>query len=217
MYIFFKLHCRILYKHNKTIMSEKTPSMELDRNFMHNVLALYDELIENGISVVYIGQFTHQVVKMFTEKNEEEMETSNEQKQVRRRVHHSLVEILQNMQKHSTEFQTEFSLVNGLFMLGRKDGIYYIMTANKVNKKDIARLTSALECVNNATKEELNAMYKKQLREGTISDRGGAGLGLIDIARKTDGKLEYLFIPVNGTDYFILKVEICRQDEEEII
>ena len=56
-------------------MSAKTPSMKLDKNFMHNVLALYDELIENGISVVYIGQFTHQVVKMFTEKNEEEMET----------------------------------------------------------------------------------------------------------------------------------------------
>ena len=42
--------------------------MELDINFMHNVLALYDELIENGISVVYIGKFTHQVVKMFTVK-----------------------------------------------------------------------------------------------------------------------------------------------------
>ncbi|MCQ2974964.1 MAG: SiaB family protein kinase [Bacteroidales bacterium] len=195
-------------------MSNKGPSMELDQNFMQNILSLYDELIENGISVVYIGKFTHQVIKMFTEKNEEEMESSNEQKQVRRRVHHSLVEILQNMQKHSTEFQTEFSLVNGLFMIGRKDGVYYIMTANKVSKNDIEHLSKALECVNNATKEELNAMYKKQLREGKISDRGGAGLGLIDIARKTDGKLEYLFIPVNGTDYFVLKVEISNSEDE---
>ncbi|MBR4264972.1 MAG: SiaB family protein kinase [Bacteroidales bacterium] len=196
-------------------MSTKNPSMELDINFMHNVLALYDELIDNGISVVYIGKFTHQVVKMFTEKNEEEMEESNEQKQVKRRVHHSLVEILQNMQKHSTEFQTEFSLINGLFMIGRKNGIYYIMTANKVTKHDIVHLSQALECVNSATKEELNAMYKKQLREGQISSKGGAGLGLIDIARKTDGKLEYLFIPCNGADYFILKVEISAAGDEE--
>ncbi|MCQ2253635.1 MAG: SiaB family protein kinase [Bacteroidales bacterium] len=196
-------------------MSIKNPSMELDKNFMRNVLSLYDELIDNGISVVYIGKFTHQVVKMFTEKNEEEMEQNNEEKQVKRRVHHSLVEILQNMQKHSTEFQTEFSLINGLFMIGRKDGIYYIMTANKVTKHDIMHLSEALECVNNATKDELNAMYKKQLKEGKISSKGGAGLGLIDIARKTDGKLEYLFIPVNGTDYFILKVEISGQGGDE--
>lgn len=189
--------------------------MELDKNFMQNVLSLYDELIENGISVVYIGKFTHQVVKMFTEKNEEEMEQSNEEKQVKRRVHHSLVEILQNMQKHSTEFQTEYSLINGLFMIGRKEGIYYIMTANKVTKHDIAHLTQALETVNNASREELNAMYKKQLKEGHISSKGGAGLGLIDIARKTDGKLEYLFMPVNGTDYFVLKVEISGQCQEE--
>jgi hypothetical protein len=89
------------------------------------------------------------------------------------------------------------------------------MTANKVSKHDILHLTQALDCVNNATKDELNAMYKKQLKEGTISAKGGAGLGLIDIARKTDGKLEYLFIPVNGTDYFILKVEISGQGNEE--
>lgn len=196
-------------------MSEKAPSMELDINFMHNVLALYDELIENGISVVYIGKFTHQVIKLFTEKNEEDMESFNEQKHIRRRVHHSLVEILQNMQKHSTEFQSEFNLVNGLFMIGRKDGIYYIMTANKVTEADVEPLTKAIESVNNATEEELNAMHKKQLREGKISERGGAGLGLIDIARKTDGKIEYLFIPVNGTKYFILKVEICCQEDEE--
>lgn len=196
-------------------MSERNPAMELDQNFMRNVLSLYDELIENGISVVYIGKFTHQVVKMFTEKNEDEMEQSNEDKQVKRRVHHSLVEILQNMQKHSTEFQTEFSLINGLFMIGRKEGIYYIMTANKVTKQDMEHLKVALDTVNSATKEELNTMYKKQLREGKLSSKQGAGLGLIDIARKTDGKLEYLFIPVNGTDYFVLKVEISGQGGEE--
>lgn len=187
--------------------------MELDINFMHNILSLYDELIDNGISVVYIGKFTHKVVKLFTELNEEEMEQCCEQKTVKRRVHHSLVEILQNMQKHSTEFQTEFSLVNGFFMIGKRDGIYYILTANKVGKHDIMRLTQALEAVNKATKEELDAMYKNQLRNGKLSDRGGAGLGLIDLARKTDGKLEYLFLPIDSlTDYFILKVEISQKE-----
>ena len=52
-------------------------------------------------------------------------------------------------------------------------------------------------------------MYKKQLREGTLSEKQGAGLGLIDIARKSTSKLHYQFIPLDeGHSFFILKVEI---------
>ena len=53
-------------------------------------------------------------------------------------------------------------------------------------------------------------MYKQQIKSGSLSDRGGAGLGLIDIARKTGKKLEYQFLTLNEEYlYFILKVEIA--------
>jgi len=52
-------------------------------------------------------------------------------------------------------------------------------------------------------------MYKKQLREGKISGKGGAGLGLIDIARKTGNHLDYMFFPADDTTkYFVLKVRV---------
>ena len=52
-------------------------------------------------------------------------------------------------------------------------------------------------------------MYKKQIKEGKISEKGGAGLGLIDIARKTEEPLEYQFLQLDqDTFFFILKVEI---------
>ena len=42
--------------------------------------------------------------------------------------------------------------------------------------------------------------------------QGGAGLGLIDIARKTEQKLEYQFLPIDDDSYFfILKVEILAE------
>ena len=67
----------------------------------------------------------------------------------------------------------------------------------------------ALNTVNNATLEELKDMYKKQIKEGRISEKGGAGLGLIDIARKTEEPLEYQFLQLDQDSFFfILKVEI---------
>jgi hypothetical protein len=193
--------------------------MELDVSFMSSVLSLYNELITNGISVVYIGKFNHQITKMFTAMYEEEMEKNSENKKTKRKVYHTLVELLQNMQKHSNQIIETYNLGSGLFMIGKTDEIYYIITSNKVQRKDIESITEALEVVNKCTKEELKEMHKKQLKEGKISIKGGAGFGLIDIARKTGGKLDYLFLQIEGEDYFVLKVEINAQnidDDEEV-
>ena len=183
--------------------------MKLDKHFMGSVLSLYDELLTNGISIVYIGKFTQKITTFFSAMLEEEMEEKSENKKTRKRVFHSLVEILQNMQRHSVHITHDVETGSGLFMLGKRDDVYYIITSNTISKATIPDLTRAIETVNNSTIEELRKMYKKQLRDGSLSEKGGAGLGLIDIARKTEEKLDYLFIPINSElYYFVLKAEI---------
>ena len=183
--------------------------MKLDKHFMGSILSLYEELLTNGISIVYIGKFTQKITTFFSAMFEEEMEEKSENKKTRKRVFHSLVEILQNMQRHSVQITKDVEKGSGLFMLGKRDDVYYIITSNTISKNTIPGLTHAIETVNNASIEDLRGMYKKQLRDGNLSEKGGAGLGLIDIARKTQEKLEYLFIPIdNNLYYFILKTEI---------
>jgi hypothetical protein len=68
-----------------------------------------------------------------------------------------------------------------------------------------------LENINSLGKEELNDLYKKQIKEGRLSDKGGAGLGFIDIVRKTGKKLEYHFLPIDpNTSFFLLTSTISR-------
>ncbi len=182
--------------------------MELDKSFIENVLTLYDELNENGIYIVYIGKFTQRITSMFATMLEEELDRNNVDKKVKRRVYHAMVETMQNIQRHADTYNDEI-FTNGLFMIGRMKSIYYIITINKVNISKKQRIISAINIVNNASKDELNDMYKRQLRDGEIGEEGGAGLGLIDIARKTENKLEYLFIPINvNEEYFVLKAEV---------
>ena len=179
--------------------------MKLDPYFMESILNLNDALIENGIYVVYIGKFNQQITKFFSDMIESELEKECKEKITRRRVYHTIVEILQNMQRHTEELGEG----NGLFMIGRKDHIYYIITSNKILKENVQKLKDTLDRINAATKEELKEMYKRQLLEGNISEKGGAGLGLIDIARKTESQYEYLFLPINfELEYFVLKIEI---------
>jgi len=70
-----------------------------------------------------------------------------------------------------------------------------------------------LEEINSLDKEGLKQLYKKQMREGRLSDKGGAGLGFIDIARKTGNKLEYHFLPIDETSsFFLLSSSISRNN-----
>ena len=189
---------------------------ENDVSFVSSVLGLYDDLEDQGIILVYVGKFNHKITKLFTALTEDETDLNKESKSLKRKLHHSVVEILQNMTKHSTQLFTDVKFGKGMFLLGRKDDSYYIYTANKIYNEEIPKLTSALDSVNNATPEELKAMYKEQLRGGTLSNRGGAGLGLIDISRKTGSVLEYSFLQINDKEkYFIFKVEIKAKEDKK--
>ncbi len=182
--------------------------MNLTFNFIKSVSNIYDEMIENGFSLVYLGEFSHDITKMFTQMAESDMEKNSEERSVQRKVYHVMVETLQNMNKHSDEIK-EGNIGNGLFIIGKKQDIYYIINSNKVAEQHKEPLERALNQVNAATKEELNQMYRKQIREGKLSDKGGAGLGLIDIARKIGEPLNYQFLQLDESNYFfILKVEI---------
>lgn len=182
--------------------------MQLEKAFIETIINLYDELNINGIYIVYIGKITQKVTSMFSSMLEEELEKEKVEKKTKRRVYHAIVETMQNIQKHAEGFDENF-FSNGLFMIGKIKHIYYIITVNKISTSKSEIVASAIDQVNNKSREELNEMYKKQLKDGKISEAGGAGLGLIDIARKTENKIEYMFLPINiNEEYFIFKAEI---------
>jgi hypothetical protein len=185
-----------------------------DFSFVSSVMGIYDKLDENGITLVYIGKFHHKITKMFTALTSDESDINNDTKSVKRKLHHTVVETLQNMTKHSSDLFTDLQFGKGIFMLGKKNFAYYIYTSNKVEKSDQKSLTETIELLNSKDKEELKEMYKNQLREGVLSGKGGAGLGLIDIVRKTGNKLGYMFIPIDDKySYFVLRVKIDSDSE----
>ncbi|WP_020532386.1 SiaB family protein kinase [Flexithrix dorotheae] len=189
--------------------------MTLNANITKSVLTFYHEMMSNGISLVYLGEFNQEITKMFTSMAEDEMKRKNTERSTKKRVYHVMVETLQNMNKHSDGI-SEDNVGKGLFMIGKKDESYYVITSNKISNHKIAMLQNMIEEVNAASKDELKQMYMKQIKEGRLSDKGGAGLGIIDIARKTGEKYQYQFLPIDDQFcFFILKVEVRAKDDEK--
>lgn len=200
-----------------SLNSENVNTMSADISFIKSVLSLHDEMASNGFSLVYEGEFSHEVMKMFTTMAERDMDKSNEEKSVKRKVFHVMVECLQNMTKHSDNQDEGDKIGTGLFIVGKKDDVWNVITANKIQNEKIDDLKGSIDYINSLEKDELNALYKKQIREGSLSDKGGAGLGLIDIARKTGRKLDYQFLPLEDkiNFFFLLKVRISSKTNED--
>jgi hypothetical protein len=58
-------------------------------------------------------------------------------------------------------------------------------------------------------KEQLKEYYQEVLNGGSMSEKGTAGLGMIDIARKSGNKLEYKFLPISDNmRFFSLNIKI---------
>jgi hypothetical protein len=186
-------------------------------DYMKLVYDFHKEMLSNKFTLVYEGEITHQITKAFTSLAENKMDSYSEDASMKKKVFHVMVECLQNLSKRAEEFETEGSqggAGNGIFIVGRlgdDNQDYQVMTGNAVENSKVSELKALLEKINHLDKDGLKELFKKQMREGSLSEKGGAGLGLIDIARKTGEKLEYHFVEIDDkTSFFLLRTKISR-------
>ncbi len=183
------------------------------KGFLEFVYEFYKSMKAHEITLVYEGEITHQITKAFTSLTESSMAKEAEAGTVQRKVFHVMVECLQNISKHADDFTTENYLFSGrgIFLVSKGDDEYSVTTGNAVDNDRIEELTDILQTINKMDKEELKQLYKIQMKEGRLSNKGGAGLGFIDIKRKTGKELEYHFLPISDdTSFFLLTSTIPR-------
>ena len=73
-----------------------------------------------------------------------------------------------------------------------------------------------IDKVNSLTREELRRFYREILDNEQISDKGGADLGMIDMARKSGEKLSYNFEKIdNDLSFFDLLVKVAKKKDKK--
>ena len=96
-------------------------------------------------------------------------------------------------------------------MIAARKRFFSFQTGNYVEQSKIPMLKEKLEKINSMDSQELRAWYKEVLSDNEFSDKGTAGLGFIDIARKSGQKLDFDFHSINKeTAYFTFEVKLPR-------
>lgn len=172
-------------------------------------------MMSQKLILVYQGDFTQESTKSILAMAERNLDSSGEESSIKRKVFNVMVEALQNIVKHSDE------LIDGairshasIFLIGKEANRYCIMSGNPIRKANVASLKQKLDQINGLDKDGLKDLYKDIIKNTTISEKGGAGLGFVDMARKSGEKLEFDF-PEMSADYcfFCLRVNVPRETE----
>jgi len=178
-----------------------------------NIFEIYKQLEERNVIISFKGVMTSEILTTTLQIIESRMDKLEERPKIRKKIFNVLVECLQNLYHHIDDDiddkSTPQNKRNCLFMIARENAAYIITTGNYIKPEDSPILEEKLDKINGMTRDELKSYYKQVLNEGTMSDKGTAGLGMIDIARKSGKKLEYDLTPINeNLTFFSLSVRI---------
>ncbi len=112
------------------------------------------------------------------------------------KVSYIAIEQLQNMlhyQKNKTISKCRFELGYNL-----KKQKYYITSANEIEAEDKEKISKKLDYINSLDKSSLRKYFKELLTTSADKHDKGAGVGLVDVAKKSSEKIEYNFKEIDN-------------------
>jgi hypothetical protein len=120
------------------------------------------------------------------------------------------VEVLQNLSKH--KYSSEDILP--YFIIGSNGMGVSIFSGNIITQSAKNIISERLDIYNNFDSNELKDFYRDSLRNTTVSEKGNAGIGLLDIVYRSNQQVKYKFQDYNNElFYFSLNVTISNNDK----
>jgi hypothetical protein len=144
-------------------------------------------MAENELLLAYRDLVTEDTVEQLLSLTEKRLVQTGEDKKIRKRVFNILVECLQNIVNHGESSDVTPSLL----LIGRHGTSFFIITGNRIRNEHVTALTGRIDEINSWEHNNMREIYSGKLHKSEYSAKGGAGLGLIDIYKRSGSKINY--------------------------
>jgi hypothetical protein len=124
------------------------------------------------------------------------------------------IEMTQNVKNYSAEMAASPDGQNvgvGVVSVVDMPGQYFISCGNKMRSADVELMNKRCLLIKSMPYETLRAYHREKMREGPPPGSKGAGLGLIDIAMKTDQEVAFHCLPIDAEYSFFTINAIVRK------
>ena len=177
----------------------------------------FSEQSKENLILYYKGNVDSDAINRALDSVEAKLVAANEKLGLRKKVYNVLIESLQNLYHHVDKAPIDFCEKGdkfGMLRIIKFDGGYNIITGNFILSGNIVELEEKIKKINGSSQEEVKELYKFILNRQRISAKGGGGLGLVDIVRKTGNKLGYSFVKYDDEySFFYLNILVNEKKE----
>ncbi len=181
----------------------------MDSSILKN---LCKDIYQDDLTLAYAGKFNDSMTDKIIGMAEIYIRSHQQISKLRKRTSFLVAECFQNVVRHGEKDldPSQISLGKESFLIRFVQNKCFIASENTLPNDQVDVLRKKLDEVNKYDRKELKALYLKSLEDGSLSEKGGAGLGLIEMARKTGNKLHYSFMSLDenrSTFYLMLVLE----------
>ena len=157
-------------------------------NSLKKILKFKRELKDDLISLYYAGKFSDQFTDLMIQLTQHE-----EHEEIKNNLSYLMVEVFQNIVRYKKENKQKYEI----FSLRSIDDHLHIFSSNVVDLSSYSILKDKLKDINEKNPDDLKKLYLEILKAGVFGEKGGAGLGLLQMARRSSNPIQYNFSPVN--------------------
>jgi Family of unknown function (DUF6272) len=157
--------------------------------------------------VMHVGELDQNQVNTISTIVENQMMNMGVNKGVVKRIFNIAIETLQNICFHAERDNNSNQMT--YFIIGKHENEFITYSGNVLPKASAEKLVKRLERVKSLNDADLKKEYLEVLSNGELSKKGGAGLGFITIALKSNNNIDFEFEPLNN-DYslFCMKAKV---------
>ncbi len=181
---------------------------------MINTIEKYQQLKDSEkLLIGYQGEITESLTTNLLSLAENKLAMVEYNSRLKKKVFHVLVEVLQNIYHNFNNLsKAPKSYMDIFIMIIKSNGTYEVVSGNYMLSKHTGKLENRINEVNQMDIDILRDEYRKKLDAGVISDEGRAGLGIMDMVRKSGNPLDYNFLSIDQNfSFFSLKVTLKNQ------
>ena len=178
---------------------------------------LFNRFKNDNLTFMYSGVVSDSIAHKIIELTQSNIDSAGNFVPFKNKISFLMAECYQNVARHSKYSVDHTSPLDlkGAFYVRSVTETFHIGSVNTIKTENIESIKEKLNQVNSLSAEDLRQLQKQVLRKGKLSERGGAGLGIIEMARRTKEKILYDFVPLdNGLSLFFIQLNIHNSQQE---
>ncbi len=172
-----------------------------------NISKIRSVMEDEGIVFSFSGMISQSLTEFMIETAASQFENDGHTKTTTKSMFLIAIEQLQNVMSYSKAKQIEDNSVYsspGVLVVGY-DKIkekYYVNSSNEIVESDKEKISAKIDLINKMDKQEQRKYLREKLRSAVDTHDRGAGVGFIEMAKRSSEKLEYDFEEIDGKLYF---------------